>query len=92
MRSRTARQATSSRASTLPVACELAKQLGDGLVAILGHVLIPQCGRRGAMAESSHQLGQGCSGGGRQRRTGVAQVVEAKIELAEKAAAWRPNP
>ena len=60
-------------------ACELAQQLCDGLIAILGHVLVAQCGLWCAVAQPSHQLGQAGSGGSRQHRTGVPQVVEAKV-------------
>jgi hypothetical protein len=43
----------------------LAQQLGDHLIAVGGHVLIAQCGRRCAMTQPPHQLGQAGSGGDR---------------------------
>ena len=68
------------------VACELGEQLGDGLIAILGHMLIAQCGLWCAVAQPSHEFGQAGSGGSRQHRTGMPQVVEAKVRATSDSA------
>jgi len=77
----------------IPLASHLVDPVGHGLlplarawiavrrwlIAILGDVLIAQCGLWCAVAQPPHEFGQAGSGGSRQHRTGMPQVVEAKV-------------
>jgi mannosylglucosylglycerate synthase len=69
---------------------------GDGTAGgpgLAGHgVLVAQRRRRGSMPHARHQLAGARPGRDRQRRGGVAQVVEAQPLDADRPGRWRPHP
>ncbi len=58
---------------------ELAEGVGDLGVAVVGGVLVAECGCRGGVAEAVHEFGEGGSGVGGEDGAGVAQVVPAQV-------------